>query len=62
MFSFDGAPESEYTWPRLSTVAQPVKDLAQAAVEALLAPEPGGETQTKIFPAELVLRASCGCH
>jgi LacI family transcriptional regulator len=61
VFSFDGSPESEYSWPRLSTVAQPVKDLAQAALEALLA-SPGEETQTKIFPAELVLRASCGCH
>lgn len=61
VFAFDGSPESEYTWPRLSTVAQPVKDLAQTALEALLAP-PGGKTQTKIFPTELVLRASCGCH
>lgn len=62
VFSFDGAPESEYTWPRLSTVAQPLKELAQAGLQALLEPEPGGEAQTKIFPAELVLRASCGCH
>ncbi|MGX9901379.1 LacI family DNA-binding transcriptional regulator [Arthrobacter sp. SA17] len=62
VFSFDGSPESEYTWPRLSTVAQPEKDLARTALEALLAPNPGGETQTKIFPTELVLRASCGRH
>lgn len=64
VFSFDGAPESEYSWPRLSTVAQPLKDLAQAALKALLTPETGQETQakTQIFPAELVLRASCGCH
>jgi len=61
VFSFDGSPESEYTWPRLSTVAQPVNDLAQAALEALLAP-PGKEPQASIFPAELVLRASCGRH
>lgn len=61
VFSFDGSPESEYSWPRLSTVAQPVKDMAEAALEALLAP-PGQETQTNIFPAELVLRTSCGCH
>lgn len=61
VFSFDGAPESEYTWPRLSTVAQPINDLAQAALNALLTPEPGQETQTKIFSTELVLRASCGC-
>lgn len=62
VFSFDGSPESEYTWPRLSTVAQPIQDLARTAVEALLAPSATGETQTKVFPAELVLRASCGCH
>jgi LacI family transcriptional regulator len=64
VFSFDGAPESEYTWPRLSTVAQPLKDLAQAGLNALLTPEPGQATQakTQIFPAELVLRASCGCR
>ena len=62
VFSFDGSPESEYTWPRLSTVAQPVKDLAQTALEALLAPKSEGETQTTIFPTELVLRTSCGCH
>ncbi|YCH09256.1 substrate-binding domain-containing protein [Arthrobacter sp. alpha11c] len=59
VFAFDGSPESEYTWPRLSTVAGPVKDLGQTALEALLA---GSETQTKIFPSELVLRTSCGCH
>ena len=63
IFSFDGAPESEYTWPRLSTVAQPLKELAQAALNALLiTSEPGEETQSKIFPAELILRASCGRH
>jgi LacI family transcriptional regulator len=61
VFAFDGSPESEYTWPRLSTVAQPIKDLAQTGLEALLAP-PREETQTKIFPTELVLRTSCGCH
>ena len=62
VFAFDGAPESEYTWPRLSTVAQPLKDLAQSALNALLIAELGQEVKTKIFPAELVLRASCGCH
>ncbi len=62
VFSFDGAPESEFTWPRLSTVAQPITNLAQAALDALLTPEPGQETQTNIFPTELVLRTSCGCH
>ncbi len=61
VFSFDGSPESEYTWPRLSTVAQPVTDLAKAALEALLAP-PGHVPETKILPVTLVLRSSCGLH
>lgn len=43
-------------------VAQPLKDLAQGALEALLTPKPGQENRTNIFPPELVLRASCGCH
>lgn len=61
IFSFDGAPESEYTWPRLSTVAQPLKELAQSALDTLLTPIPGEGHQAKTFPAELILRASCGC-
>ena len=50
VFAFDGSPESEDTWARLSTVAQPVKDLAQTALEALLAPGPEGKRRLKFSP------------
>lgn len=63
VFAFDGSPEAEYTWPRLSTVVQPVDELARAAMAALLAPDAAHDTNTKvIFDTGLVLRSSCGCH
>ena len=34
--SFDGSLEVEYCWPPLTTVAQPIGDMAWAAVDALL--------------------------
>lgn len=61
IFSFDGSAEAEYSWPPLSTVAQPVEAMARAAVDALIGAEPGEPTRNQIFPAELVLRTSCGC-
>ena len=61
IFSFDGSAEAEYSWPPLSTVAQPVEAMARAAVDALIDAETGKPTQSQIFPVELVLRSSCGC-
>ncbi|NUP74626.1 MAG: LacI family DNA-binding transcriptional regulator [Sinomonas sp.] len=57
--SFDGSPEAEYSWPPLTTLAQPVEEMAHAAVEALVGG--GGHKRNRIFPATLVRRASCGC-
>ena len=37
MTGFDDLPQAPYTVPPLTTVAQPVGDLARAAVERLLA-------------------------
>lgn len=51
VFAFDGSPESEYTWPRLSTVARPVKDLGQTALEALLAPRLEAKPKPRSSPA-----------
>ncbi|WP_415857431.1 LacI family DNA-binding transcriptional regulator, partial [Sinomonas sp. G460-2] len=56
--SFDGSAEAEYSWPLLSTVAQPVDAMARAAVDALL--DGGGQKSNRIFPPTLVRRASCG--
>ncbi|MEA5453815.1 LacI family DNA-binding transcriptional regulator [Sinomonas sp. JGH33] len=57
--SFDGLAESEYCWPPLTTLAQPVEEMAQAAVEALVGG--GGHKSNRRFSATLVRRASCGC-
>ena len=57
--SFDGSAEAEFSWPPLSTVAQPVGEMAHAAVEALVGG--GDHKRNRIFPATLVRRASCGC-
>jgi len=59
--SFDGSLDSEYSWPALTTVAQPVEAMAQAAVQALVGKSRGEELQHHILPTELIIRQSCGC-
>lgn len=55
---FDDTPMSEIVWPPLTTIRQPIKDLAERAVHLLTAnrqdEEPGGE----LLPFELVVRES----
>jgi LacI family transcriptional regulator len=57
--SFDGTTEAAYTWPPLTTVAQPIAAMAAEAVRGLVAQDldPGLRT----FPTELIVRRSCGC-
>jgi LacI family transcriptional regulator len=57
--AFDGTPETEYTWPPLTVVRQPVEQLAREAVRRLIEGEDAIEAMT--LPTELVLRRSCGC-
>lgn len=59
--SFDGSVEAEYSWPALTTVEQPVRAMAEAAVGALVGAARGQEPQHRIFPTELRTRQSCGC-
>ncbi|MBO1269763.1 LacI family DNA-binding transcriptional regulator [Arthrobacter cavernae] len=59
--SFDGTIAAEYAWPTLTTVAQPVQAMAEAAVAALVDVRKGGEPQHQVFPTELLIRQSCGC-
>ncbi|WP_432560849.1 LacI family DNA-binding transcriptional regulator [Kineococcus sp. SYSU DK003] len=56
--SFDGTVETEFTNPQLTTVRQPVAAMAEAAVARAL---DGGSAARQVLPAELVVRASCGC-
>ena len=57
--AFDGTPETEYTWPPLTVVRQPVEQLAREAVRRLIEGEESTEALT--VPTELILRRSCGC-
>lgn len=57
--SFDGTVTAEFVWPRLTTAAQPLREMADAAVRLLLAG--GAEPGHQAFSAQLRIRESCGC-
>jgi LacI family transcriptional regulator len=59
--SFDGSAEAEYSWPPLTTVQQPAKAMAEAAVGALIGAHRTREAEHLIFPTDLQVRRSCGC-
>jgi LacI family transcriptional regulator len=58
--SFDGTSESEYCWPPLTTARQPIREMAEAAVQVVV--DPVGPPVHQMFPVELVIRRSCGCE
>lgn len=58
--SFDGSPDSEYSWPALTTVRQPVTAMAVDAIERLVAK--AAPTRFTRYPTELIVRQSCGCR
>jgi LacI family transcriptional regulator len=60
--SFDGSAEAEYSWPPLTTVKQPAKAMAEAAVRALIGARRTRTAEHLIFPTELQVRSSCGCQ
>lgn len=61
LISFDGSGESDFSWPRLSSVRQPITALAEAAVERAV--DGAGPHQASLHLAgDLVLRESCGCQ
>jgi LacI family transcriptional regulator len=57
--AFDGTAETEYTWPPLTVVRQPLERMAAAAVGRLIEGEQ--EVEALTFPTELIIRKSCGC-
>ncbi|WP_051299426.1 LacI family DNA-binding transcriptional regulator [Arthrobacter castelli] len=61
LISFDASSESEYTWPALTAVRQPIHAMAAAAIETLLRRESAGENEHTVFPTDLLIRRSCGC-
>ncbi len=59
--SFDGSTESEFSWPPLTVMSQPVREMARAAVDLLFRPDSGALVHHS-FAAHLVIRKSCGCN
>ena len=58
--SFDGTVESEYTWPPLTVARQPVAEIAAEAFRLIT--EDGPDELFRLFPTQLIIRTSCGCH
>ncbi len=58
--SFDGSLEGEYCAPPLTSMRQPIDEIAVDAVERLLA---GTSDESYVLrPTRLVIRRSCGCE
>lgn len=55
---FDDSTVADLVWPRLTTVRQPIEDLAAIAVEMLIERDAAGRPRRRICPVELVVRAS----
>lgn len=58
--AFDGTKESEFCWPPLTVVAQPIREMARAAVSLVL--DKTRPTTRASFDGTLVVRQSCGCQ
>lgn len=56
--AFDGTMESAYLWPPLTTIRQPVEEIATRAVAALDESAPDADI---VLDAPLIVRTSCGC-
>ena len=59
VLAFDGTAETEYSWPPLSVVRQPLEQMAREAVSRLIDGQDAVEAVT--YPTDLILRRSCGC-
>ena len=58
---YDGTAESAFTVPSLTTVVQPSREIAEAAIEVIRS-EPTDPPTRRILPHRLELRDSCGRH
>jgi LacI family transcriptional regulator len=58
--SFDGTTESKFSWPPLTVMRQPVREMAHAAVDLLDKRDPDSHVH-HVFSSRLVVRQSCGC-
>jgi LacI family transcriptional regulator len=61
---FDDLAAARHVRPRLTTVAQPMRDIGARAVRAVLArlDDPAAPRLESVLPTEVVVRRSCGCR
>ncbi|WP_272653428.1 LacI family DNA-binding transcriptional regulator [Microbacterium sp. EF45047] len=57
--SFDGTVPADFVWPRLTTAVQPLAEMAETAIAALVNPDP--ERRFHELTTRLRVRESCGC-
>lgn len=57
--SIDGTTAGVYSTPALTTIAQPIREMGEAAVFHLI--DNPGETIHRVISNDLVIRGSCGC-
>lgn len=58
---FDNNIESTYVLPNLTTVDQPVRSIAEIAVQQVLSLLEGGKPERIVIPTGFINRQSCGC-
>lgn len=60
---FDDLPDGRWGAPSLTTIRQPYTELAEAALERVIAQLEGRQVPAlEVLPGELALRRSCGCR
>lgn len=59
--SFDGSRETEYSWPPLTAVRQPIEAMAAVAVDLMLDPDDLPGSGHHVCESPLIIRRSCGC-
>jgi LacI family transcriptional regulator len=59
VITFDGSAASAYAVPSLTTIQQPIAEMAELAVRQLL--DPQAEPLREVLDVGLVIRRSCGC-
>jgi LacI family transcriptional regulator len=58
---FDGTSETEFSWPPLTAVRQPLAEMTSAAVNQLLDGSAVRTSEHQMFKMTLIIRRSCGC-
>jgi len=59
LVGIDDIPAAASAWPPLTTLAQPMPQMAAAALEVLSQPRDRAMPSSRLFPGQLVVRKSC---